>query len=108
MTISGISSSTNDARTLVQEYKQKLATDLAAKAAAKVIVDDKAAVARAELAVQQSQQDSTVSTAARAPSAAAAPAGPAAAAAPAGPAGPKPSAGAAVSPSLGGTIDVTA
>ncbi|GGN85538.1 hypothetical protein GCM10010112_66060 [Actinoplanes lobatus] len=50
--ISGVTSS-SDARAQLVKYQQQLAKDLAAKAAAKVINADRAAVAKAEQAVQQ-------------------------------------------------------
>jgi hypothetical protein len=63
MTVSEIGTTgtgTSEAATELQQYKQKLAADLAAKAATKVIDADKAAVAKAQqevlLEAQQSQR----------------------------------------------------
>jgi hypothetical protein len=49
--------SAGDAQSELVRYQQKLAADLAAKAAAKVIADDQDTVARAEQSVQRSQQN---------------------------------------------------
>src|SRR3954451_22306306 len=59
--ISAVSTS-SEAQAALVKYQQKLATDLAAKAAAKVITADKEAVAKAQQAVQQAQQPSEVTT----------------------------------------------
>jgi CRISPR/Cas system-associated endonuclease Cas1 len=56
MTITAISPAGNDARSELVKYQQKLATDLAAKAAAKVITADKNAVAQAQLEIQRARQ----------------------------------------------------
>lgn len=56
MTITAISPATNDARSELVKYQQKLATDLAAKAAAKVITADKNAVAQAQLEIRRAQE----------------------------------------------------
>ena len=56
MTITAISTSDNQARSDLAKYQQKLAADLAAKAASKVISADKNAVAQAQLQIQQQQQ----------------------------------------------------
>ncbi|GIE87502.1 hypothetical protein [Actinoplanes regularis] len=54
-------SSANNAKTQLVQYQQQLAKDLAAKATAKVIAADRAAVTKAEQAVQQAK-NSTVAT----------------------------------------------
>jgi CRISPR/Cas system-associated endonuclease Cas1 len=56
MAITAISPQTNDARSELVKYQQKLAADLSAKAAAKVITADKNAVAQAQLEIQRAQQ----------------------------------------------------
>jgi UDP-N-acetylglucosamine transferase subunit ALG13 len=55
-------SSTSEAQAELVKYQQKLATDLAARAAAKVITADKEAVTKARLSVQQSQQSAPAAT----------------------------------------------
>jgi hypothetical protein len=61
--VSAVSSS-SDAQAQLVKYQQKLAADVAAKAAAKVITADKEAVTKAQQAVQQSQEPSTAATSA--------------------------------------------
>lgn len=56
MAVIAISAQTNDARSELVKYQQKLAADLSAKAAAKVISADKNAVAQAQLEIQRAQQ----------------------------------------------------
>ena len=56
MTITAITSPANEAKSDLAKYQQKLAADLAAKAAAKVISADKNAVAQAQLEIKQAQQ----------------------------------------------------
>ena len=53
------SASSSDAQAELVEYQQKLATDLAAKAAAKVITADKDVVTKAPQAVQQASSGSS-------------------------------------------------
>ena len=62
--INAVSSSGNssEAQAMLVKYQQKLATDLAAKAAEKVIDADRQAVARAQQAAQQSPSASGGST----------------------------------------------
>jgi hypothetical protein len=60
--VSAVSSS-SDAQDQLVKYQQKLAADLAAKAAAKVITADKANVAKAQQAAQQSSSADSTSTA---------------------------------------------
>jgi len=57
MTVAAISSNTTEAKSELVKYQEKLAADLAAKAAAKVITADKNNVARVQLEVQHSIQD---------------------------------------------------
>ncbi|WP_212997994.1 hypothetical protein [Winogradskya consettensis] len=56
-------SSSSEAQAALIKYQQKLAADLAAKAAEKVITADKDAVTKAQQAVQQSAQSSPAVTA---------------------------------------------
>jgi hypothetical protein len=55
MAITAISSS-GDTQTELVQYQQKLAADLAAKAAARVLAADKTNVAQAQVALQQAEQ----------------------------------------------------
>lgn len=55
-------SSASETQELLVKYQQQLASDLAAKAANKVITADKDAVARAQQAAQQAPQPSPAGT----------------------------------------------
>ncbi|GLW31733.1 hypothetical protein [Actinoplanes regularis] len=57
-------SSANNAKTQLVQYQQQLAKDLAAKATAKVIAADRAAVTKAERAVQEAEHSTVATTSA--------------------------------------------
>ena len=59
--------STSEAKATLARYQDKLASDLATKAAAQKVIDqDKEMVAKAQQAVQQTQQTSAATTSAAA------------------------------------------
>jgi hypothetical protein len=56
MTVAAISPATNEAQSELVKYQEKLAADLADKAASKTITADKNAVAQAQIEIQQARQ----------------------------------------------------
>jgi hypothetical protein len=56
MSVTAISPATNEAQSELVKYQEKLAADLADKAASKTITADKNAVAQAQIEIQQARQ----------------------------------------------------